>query len=144
VGRRRDLLSVIETAYELDGTETEWCARLAESVYENVPFRTIGVIANRYDVSDPARLRLSGGFIGAGPDLGRLRARWDDLTQVFARVPERSASSYGSLDEGLGLEIPAPGGDELARAFAERGIGDVYGVNGRKLRDARLDLLSAS
>lgn len=126
---RRDLLSIIEAAYAVDLGDRAWLDGLAQSVLTNVPFRVLGVVVNGYDISNPARPRLAvGGRHLATPDAGRF-ARWDELVRLFEADPESTRASYGSLDEGLGLEIPGAGG--LAPVFASMGIGDVYGVNGR-------------
>lgn len=128
--RTRDLLDILERAYSLDGSEDEWLAGLADAVLASLPFPTRGVVVNRYDLSDPER-PVFGDFHFAASDVDRLRRSWGALVRIFETDPERTRASYGSLDEGLGLEIPAPGAERLAAAFRDVGIGDVYGINGR-------------
>lgn len=132
MGRKRDLLSIIEAAYEIDGTDAEWCSRLAESVRANIPFRALGVVVNPYDISDRAHPKLAPqGVYVASDDVDRLRYRWRELQAFFERDVQRTGAGYGGLDEGLGLEIPADGREPLAALLGRLNMGDVYGVNGR-------------
>lgn len=128
--RRGDLLDIIEKAYVMEGSDAEWFDRLAESVQSNLPFRSIGVVVNGYDVSTPERPIFSE-FHCAAPDADRLQRSWNELIAFFETDPERTRASYGALDEGLGLEIPVAGSERLAAVFRRLGMGDVYGVNGR-------------
>lgn len=96
-----------------------------------MPFPVLGVMVNGYDISDPERPQLSAGLHCASDDVDRLVQGWGELVKYFETDHERTRASYGTLDEGLGLDIPVPGGERLAALFAEQGIGDVYGVNGR-------------
>lgn len=129
--RGRDVLEIVETAYDLDCDDQTWLQRLAETVLATVPFPVLGVVANGYDISDPERPRFDVGFHCAAPDAADFLRGWGDLVQIFAEDRERTRRSYGALDEGFGLEIPAPGNDRLAAAFSRVDMGDVYGVNGR-------------
>lgn len=125
---RRDLLDIIEKAYVLEGSDAEWFDGIAETVHANLPFRALGVVVNGYDISDPQRPVFTK-FHYAGVEW--LADSWTELVKYFETDPERTRASYGCLDEGLGLEIPVPGGERLAAAFRRFEMGDVYGVNGR-------------
>ncbi len=114
----------------MEGSDAEWFDRLAESVQANLPFRSIGVVVNGYDISNPERPVFSE-FHCASPEFERLQQSWSELIEVFETDPERTRASYGGLDEGLGLEIPVPGGERLAAVFRRLKMGDVYGINGR-------------
>ncbi len=128
MGGRRDLLEIVEKAYVLEGSDAAWFDGIAETVHANLPFRALGVFVNGYDISDPERPTFTE-FHYAGVEW--LADSWTELARYFETDPERTRASYGSLDEGLGLEIPVPGGERLASAFRRLKIGDVYGVNGR-------------
>lgn len=128
--RRPDLLDIVEKAYVMDGTDAEWFDGLAESVHANLPFRSVGVVVNGYDISNPERPTFSE-LHCASPEIDRLQRSWLELIELFETDPERTRASYGALDEGLGLEIPVPGGERLAAVFRRLKIGDVYGINGR-------------
>lgn len=129
--RTPDLLEIIEAAYAVDGSDEAWFAGLAESVHANVPFPVSGVVVNGYDISDPERPELSQGLACASDDVPQFIEGWGELVKVFETDPARTRASYGTLDEGFGLEIPVPGSERLASAFRRLGVGDVYGVNGR-------------
>lgn len=128
--RRSDLLEIIERAYVMEGTDAEWFDGLAHSVHANLPFRSLGVVVNGYDISNPERPVFSE-FHCAAPRLERLQESWLTLIEFFETDPARTRASYGALDEGLGLDIPVPGGERLAEVFRRIGMGDVYGINGR-------------
>lgn len=130
MGRRRDLLEIIEKAYVLEGSGADWFQGLAESVQQNLPFRSVGVVVNGYDISDPERPAFSG-FHFAAEEVDRLQRSWMELIKFFETDTARTRASYGALDEGLGLDIPVPGGERLAKVFRRLGMGDVYGINGR-------------
>jgi DNA-binding NarL/FixJ family response regulator len=132
MGRRRDLLSIIEAAYDLDAKEDAWLAKLAESVRANVPFRTVGVVVNGYDISDASRADLAlNGVAQAADDLERLDACWRGLAAFYEHDPARIRATYGTLDQGLGLDARAPGNDRLVAFLRTLKLGDVYGVNAR-------------
>lgn len=126
------MLAIIEAAYAVETTDDAWLAGLAESVRANVPFRTLGVVANAYDVSDPARPNLAlGGVAWASSDPDALQARWKGLADFYQRDTARTAAGYGALDVGLGLDIMAEGRERLADLLGRLDMGDVYGINGR-------------
>lgn len=129
--RRRDVLDIVEAAYDMDADDDAWLARLGDAVYATLPFPALGVVANGYDISDPAAPRFDLGFHVAAEGVADFLRGWADLMRVFKDNPEYTRASYGALDEGLGLEIPGPTRDRLARNFAAIGVGDVYGINGR-------------
>jgi DNA-binding CsgD family transcriptional regulator len=128
---RADLLDIIESAYVVDGSDVAWLERIAESVQASLPFPSVGVVVNAYDVSVLDRPVFGRFHFAASDGAARLARSWRELVRIFEADPERTRASYGALDEGLGLEIPAPNGEALAAAFRRIGIGDVYGVNGR-------------
>jgi len=131
--RGKDLLEIVDAAYTLEGTHQEWIERLAHVTRANVPFRrTLGVVANAYDISDRRNPDLaSGGLACASDDLDGLTRRWERLAEFYSRDRERTAAGYGALDEGLGLDIPAAGRERLAALLRELDMGDVYGINAR-------------
>ncbi|HEY1958760.1 MAG TPA: LuxR C-terminal-related transcriptional regulator [Polyangiaceae bacterium] len=131
--RGKDLLAIVDAAYTLEGTHQEWLDRLASVTNANIPFRrTLGVVANAYDISDRRRPDLvRDGVAWATDDVDGLKTRWTKLVDFYSKDPERTAAGYGALDEGLGLDIPADGRERLAGVLRDLDMGDVYGVNAR-------------
>jgi DNA-binding CsgD family transcriptional regulator len=127
---RRDLLAILDAAYAVDRSDDEWLAGIAESVRVNLPFTTIGVVVNSYDISDPERAQLDWAGVRAAGDVDRLAACWRELQSLYEGDPERLRATYGTLDEGFGLEAPV-GQEYLARVLRSLKMGDVYGINGR-------------
>lgn len=115
----------------MDADDDEWLARLGDAVYATLPFPALGVVANGYDISNPAAPRFDLGFHVAAEDVADFLRGWGELMHVFEDNPDYTRASYGALDEGLGLEIPGPSRERLAAAFAALDVGDVYGINGR-------------
>ncbi len=132
MGHRRDLLAIIEAAYAVDRDQEAWLSGIAESVRANVPFRTVGVVVNGYDISDSERPQLAlDGIAYVSADAERLRERWATLKAFYEADIQRTSAGYGRLDEGLGLDIPAEGRQRLAKVLRGLKMGDVYGINGR-------------
>ncbi|MFO0617292.1 MAG: helix-turn-helix transcriptional regulator [Polyangiaceae bacterium] len=129
--RSRDILDIVESAYDMDADDDAWLARLGDAVYATLPFPALGVVANGYDISNPAAPRFDLGFHVAADGVADFLRGWGDLRRVFEDNPDYTRASYGALDEGLGLEIPGPSRARLAQSFASVGVGDVYGINGR-------------
>ncbi|MEO8905744.1 MAG: helix-turn-helix transcriptional regulator [Polyangiaceae bacterium] len=125
-----DLLAIIEAAYAVEKPEQHWLEGLAEAAVGCVCGGTLGTFAQVYDVSDPKRPQM-GQPCWSASDPSRASGLGADLAAYYREHPERVSGTYGSADEGLGLDLPGGDPDAIRSILHSWNVGDMYGINGR-------------